>query len=103
MRLAGHLDARLLKRGPDGLTRAVASSLDRIAVGHPADPILLFLPSLDLHLHVALPRERLKEIKDEDPGPPGHGHNLRPAEDVVTGRPAESRDCRPRVGPVHFE
>jgi hypothetical protein len=75
--LARDLDAHLMKRGSDRLTRALAGRLDRITVGHRADPDLLILPSLDAHCHIALPREGLKEIEDEYPWSFAHALTIR--------------------------
>jgi hypothetical protein len=81
--LAGDLDAAALKRSPDRFTRAFDGRLDGIAGRHPADPVLLILPSLDAHLHIALPGEGLKEIENEYPGSLGHVYKLRAEQDVT--------------------
>jgi hypothetical protein len=107
--LAGHLDARPSKRRLDGLARAFARCLDRIAVRDRADPVLLILPSLDPHPHIALPREGLQEIEDEYPRPFGHAHNVGGGSDIapwgqrsrgVPGEPSFGRADHLRLLPL---
>jgi hypothetical protein len=81
--LAGDVDAGSLKGSSDRFPRAFAGGLDAVAIGHPADPVLLILPPLDVNLYISLPREGLKEIENEYARSLGHVYKLRAEQDVA--------------------